>query len=101
MVEPIQSREIFGNISVTRGAAPVHTTPGHEACAYYYDTSWPADRPEIKCSHGVAINLEDPGAFYSEDLVKQLKELSHFLINRYDIEQQMPAKIEALRKLTV
>lgn len=95
MVQPIHSREIFGNVSVGRGPAPRFTVEGHEACAYYVSNEpdeWPT------CPHGEAAT---GGAFYSEDLVKELKETVHFLINLYDLEQQRPGKIEALRKLTV
>jgi len=95
MVQPIASREIFGNISVGRGPAPIHTVEGHELCAYYLDVN--DEGAAITCPHGENAN----GAFYSEDLVKELKETVHFLINLYDLEQQRPIKIEALRKLTV
>lgn len=93
MVEQIPSGELFGNIGINRGPAPEHTKDGHELCAYYMDD----DKMEMICPHGQPAT----GAFYSEDLVKQLKETAHFLINLHDLEQQKPLKIEALRKLTV
>jgi hypothetical protein len=66
---------------------------GHELCAYYPGSG----EGEMVCPHGE----QALGAFYSEDLVKELKEMAHFLINLHDLEQQKPLKIEALRKLTV
>jgi hypothetical protein len=94
MVEPIRSSELFGNVSVGRGPAPRFTKEGHELCAYYVNQ----DAGYVECPHGEKVV---DGAFYSEDLVKELKETIHFLINLHDLEQQKPLKIEALRKLTI
>jgi len=103
MVEPIQSREVFGNVSASLGDAPIHTANGHKQCAYYIPPPELSDDPIteskwLQCPHG----READGAFYSEDYIKELKLACHRLLHELDTSRSFTTTaVEDVRKLTV
>lgn len=72
VVEPILSREKFGNVSMSGSIPPKHTDPEHLTCAYY----WSELEEKKICPHG----NEATGAFYNEDFIRELRETSHELL---------------------
>lgn len=121
MVEPINSGELFGNASMQQGEPPRHVPVEHERCAFYvnadYDTG---DDGDFEC-FGVMWHQHDgevlpftlgklgsgsPGAWYSEDYVRQLKEAAHKVIADWDDTMDVGSStqtgllIEALREIT-
>jgi len=94
MVEQIPSGEVFGDATATLGEAPKHTKVGHELCAYYE----PRDGyGPFVCPH----DQEAFGAFYSEDLLKEIKLVAHQLIGAIDKGKLDERALEDLRQLTV
>lgn len=106
MVEPIRSNEVFGSASLTPLTAPTHVNPDHITCAYYVSTQEIAPtisvREFMECPHG----FSGGGAWYNEDYIRQLNELSHKIIENFDLgfianPRVTRELINELRRLTV
>lgn len=80
MAESIRSREILGRASMESSPRPRHTAEGHADCAYYLVNGVDAGESMAECSHGEAAG----GAFYNEDYVWELRQLSHQIIEQLD-----------------
>jgi hypothetical protein len=71
MVEPIDSKEIFGSVSVTRHDPPTHAHIDHVRCAYYLMNNQGIH--ELVCPHH--FELTGGGAVYTEDFIKVMIQL--------------------------
>lgn len=79
-MEGIPSRAIVTKPTMMSSPPPKHTIPGHEQCAYYLRHD-DYEAQDLMCPHGLIAD----GAFYSEDYIRELRELSHRLISHFEI----------------
>jgi len=66
-MEAIPPGEAVMPATILQSEPPPHTAPGHEECAYYVD----GENIPLECPHG----YKSIGAFYSEDYVRELKDM--------------------------
>lgn len=88
-MKSINSEERFGRVSVGTGEAPTHTDEDHRRCAYYLTSSVidqsPGGNETLICQHGVEPGgSRGIGAFYSEDYVRQMRELAQEFLGEVD-----------------
>jgi hypothetical protein len=75
-MKSIDSNEIVAKPTAIQSEPPVHTVEGHESCAYYPNVGLDT----MSCPHDEFAS----GAFYSEDMINDIRRTSHRLIARLD-----------------
>lgn len=75
MVKGIRSGEVLGSVSMRQADAPRHTDEGHLECAYYMEFDTTERIWLFNCPHGRIAK----GAFYSEDLIRELRETFQYV----------------------
>ena len=101
-MESINSEQKIGIAQLKRGEAPKHNAAGHEMCAYYnpITETWTVKTPvPLICEHGMPAT----GAFYNEDYIRRLRQISHQIISTSDsmvVQKDLRKLVDELRELT-